>query len=468
MCVEYTKNQTFNRFVMSTGTVWLWKYINRRCTKEGETFLIRRSFYYLWGSQTISNVADIIYMLSVVVLVFSSSNSLMTTILIPLFRLSAQVLSGLVAPIVLGRFRLTRVLLFSQFGQFVIFTLLLLYLWIVPEQRSFLFIFVMVFGMSFLDGWTNPARNALVPRLATGEGLMRANGMVAVSDQVVRCAGWALSGIIVAWLGSLNTLVIASCCYLVAVTVTSFIRDPLDQKELSLEASDSSTNAVEPAKAKEKGSHWKELGEGWTIIWHNRRIRSLMIVDSVDSIGGVSWLGVFILAYVSQVLHRDASWWGFMNASFFSGTILGGLIVVGLVKRLQKNSFLYMLGALLVYVLITIVFALYTIPAAALILFAVSGLPVQMAGIIRRTLLQTSAPAAQLPKVMAGIDVLTNLAFGLSLLFMGWYADRFGMVQVYLLAAAMTTVAVLIGWFYRRDFQESEQMDQPTATGAGI
>ncbi|MCV9952456.1 MFS transporter [Paenibacillus sp. BT-177] len=428
--------------------------------------MIRRSFYYLWGSQTISNAADIIYMLSVVVLVFSSSNSLMTTILIPLFRLSAQVLSGLVAPIVLGRFRLTQVLLFSQFGQFIIFTLLLLYLWIVPEQRSFLFIFVMVFGMSFLDGWTNPARNALIPRLATGEGLMRANGMVAVSDQVVKCAGWALSGMIVAWLGSLNTLAIASCCYLAAVTVTSFIRDPLDQKESNPESSESLTDAVEPAK--EKGSHWKELGEGWKIIWHNRRIRSLMIVDSVDSIGGVSWLGVFILAYVSQVLHRDASWWGFMNASFFSGTILGGLIVVGLVKRLQKNSFLYMLGALLVYVLITIVFALNTIPVAALVLFAVSGLPVQMAGIIRRTLLQTSAPPAQLPKVMAGIDVLTNLAFGLALLFMGWYADRFGMVQVYLLAAAMTAIAVLIGWWYRRDFQENEPIDQPTATGAGI
>jgi MFS family permease len=439
--------------------------MNRLFTKKGEAFLIRRSFYYLWGSQTISNVADIIYMLSVVVLVFSLSNSLMMTIFIPLFRLSSQVLSGLVAPIVLSRFRLTRILLFSQFGQFVIFTLLLFYLWNVPEQRSFLFIFMMVFGMSFLDGWTNPARNALVPRLATGDGLMRANGMVAVGDQVVKCAGWALSGIVVAWLGSLNTLVIASCCYFVAVTVTSFIRDPLDQGELS---SESSTSAAEAAKGKEKGSHWKELGEGWQIIWHNRRIRSLMIVDSVDTIGGTAWLGVFILAYVTQVLHRDASWWGFMNASFFSGTILGGLLVVGLVKRLQKNSFLYMLGALLVYVLITVVFALNTIPVAALVLFAVSGLPVQMAGIIRHTLLQTSAPAAQLPKVMAGIDVLTNLAFGLSLLFLGWYADRFGMVQVYLLAAAMTTIAVLIGWFYRRDFQGNEQVDHPATTGAGI
>lgn len=429
--------------------------------------MIKRSFYYLWGSQTISNVADIIYMLSVVVLVFSSSHSLMTTILIPLFRLSAQVLSGLVAPIVLVRFRLTRILLFSQFGQFVIFTLLLLYLWTVSEQRSFLFIFVMVFGMSFLDGWTNPSRNALVPRLATGEGLMRANGMVAVSDQVVKCAGWALSGVIVAWLGSLNTLLIASCCYLVAVTVTTFIRDPLDAKQISSESSQSSSDPEEAAE-EEKRSHWKELGEGWQIIWHNRRIRSLMIVDSVDTIGGTSWLGVFILAYVTQVLHRDASWWGFMNASFFSGSILGGLIVVGLVKRLQKNSFLYMLGALLVYVLITIVFALNTIPVAALVLFAVSGLPVQMAGIIRRTLLQTSAPADQLPKVMAGIDVLTNLAFGLSLLFLGWYADRFGMVQVYLLAAVMTTIAVLIGWWYRRDFQEGESVDHPTATKAGI
>ncbi|MNC17814.1 enterobactin exporter EntS [compost metagenome] len=427
--------------------------------------MIKRSFYYLWGSQTISNVADIIYILSITVLVFNSSNSLMQTTLIPLFRLSAQVVSGLVAPIILGRFRLTRILLFSQLGQFVIFTLLLLYLWTVPEQRSFLFIFVLVFGMSFLDGWTNPARNALVPRLATGEGLMRANGLTAVSDQVVKCAGWALSGIIVAWLGSLDTLLIASCCYLVAATVTSFIRDPLDHQE---SGSESPASATRPAAAGSKGSYWKELGEGWGIIWHNRRIRSLMIVDSIDTIGGTSWLGVFILAYVTQVLHKDASWWGFMNASFFSGTILGGVLVVGLVKRLQKNSFLYMLGALFVYVLITVVFALNTIPAAALVLFAVSGLPVQMAGIIRRTLLQTSAPAAQLPKVMAGIDVLTNLAFGLSLLFLGWYADRFGMVQVYLLAAAMTTIAVLIGWFYRREFQKSGQVDHPTVKGEGI
>ncbi|MNO25906.1 enterobactin exporter EntS [compost metagenome] len=427
--------------------------------------MIKRSFYYLWGSQTISNVADIIYILSITVLVFTSSNSLMQTTLIPLLRLSAQVVSGLVAPIILGRFRLTRILLFSQLGQFVIFTLLLLYLWTVPEQRSFLFIFVLVFGMSFLDGWTNPARNALVPRLATGEGLMRANGLTAVSDQVVKCAGWALSGIIVAWLGSLDTLLIASCCYLVAATVTSFIRDPLDHQE---SGSESPASATRPAAAGSKGSYWKELGEGWGIIWHNRRIRSLMIVDSIDTIGGTSWLGVFILAYVTQVLHKDASWWGFMNASFFSGMILGGVLVVGLVKRLQKNSYLYMLGALLVYVLITVVFALNAIPAAALVLFAVSGLPVQMAGIIRRTLLQTSAPAAQLPKVMAGIDVLTNLAFGLSLLFLGWYADRFGMVQVYLLAAAMTTIAVLIGWFYRREFQKSGQVDHPTVKGEGI
>lgn len=467
MCVEYTKNQTFDRIVISTGEVWLWEYITRQCTKEGENFLIKRSFYYLWGSQTVSNVADIIYLLSIVVLVFTSSDSLMTTILIPLFRLSSQVLSGLVAPIILSRFRLNRVLLFSQLGQFVIFTLLLLYLWNTPGQKSFFFIFIMVFGMSFLDGWTNPARNALVPRLATGEGLMRANGMVSVSDQVVKCAGWALSGIVIVWLGSLNTLMVASCCYLVAAIVTSFIRDPLAQEEVRSESSDPSSDEAGLAKEK-KGAYWKELGEGWKIIWHNRRIRSLMIVDSVDTIGGTSWVGVFILAYVTQVLHQDESWWGFMNASFFSGMILGGLLVVGLVKRLQKNSFLYMLGALMVYVLITVVFALNTIPVAALVLFAISGIPVQMAGIIRRTLLQTSAPAAQLPKVMAGIDVLTNLAFGLSLLFLGWYADRFGMVQVYLLAAVMTTIAVLIGWFYRRDFQENEQVDHPTATGAGI
>lgn len=63
-------------------------------------------------------------------------------------------------------------------------------------------VFALVTAMSFLDGWTTPARNALIPRLASGEGLMRANSLVSVSDQTVQLAGWGLSGVLVAMLGS--------------------------------------------------------------------------------------------------------------------------------------------------------------------------------------------------------------------------------------------------------------------------
>ncbi|WP_197261959.1 hypothetical protein [Brevibacillus laterosporus] len=100
--------------------------------------------------------------------------------------------------------------------------------------------------------------------------------------------------------------------------------------------------------------------------------------------GDTAWIGVFVLAFVKQVLNRDESWLGLMNGSFFSGSIVGGLLVVALVKRLQKRSFLFMLLGFTVYILLA-----------------------------------------------------------------GWFADQFGMTNLYLFAAFLTSIAVVVGFFNR-------------------
>lgn len=428
--------------------------------------MIKRSFYLLWGTQTVSNTADIIYLMGLISFVFGSTQSLIFTSFVPLFRMSSKILSGLMAPLVISRYKLTRILFVSQVGQFILFTSMLCYLWLVPANRSYVIIFLIVFGMSFLDGWTNPARNALVPRLASEEGLMRANGLISVSDQVVRCGGWALSGVIVAILGPLPTLTIASVCYGVAMVLTAFIRDTtaegrkssIHRKSMKQVPTDGSAIVSESSLHKE--SRWSNLTEGWILLGRNRRLRSLAIIDVFDTLGGTAWISVFLLAFIQQVLHRDESWWGIMNGSFFAGSIVGGLFVVTLVKKLQKRSYLIMLLGLSVYVLLTVLFAFTTEPLVALILLTLSGFPVQVAGVIRHTLIQESVDSTQLPKVFAAWDVVVNLTFMSSMVVLAWFADTFGMVNLYLLAALLTTISIVIGVVYRKAFKVTEVVQQ--------
>ncbi|WP_036629266.1 MFS transporter [Paenibacillus dauci] len=413
--------------------------------------MIRKSFYMLWGTQTVSNIADIVYTLSLVTLVFTASGSLLTTIFIPLFRMLSKMVSGLVAPLIMSRIRLTSILIGSQLGQFVIFTGLIFYLWLSPEV-SYPIIFLAVFGMSFLDGWTDPARNALIPRLAEDEGLMKANGLMSVSDQVVKCSGWALSGVIVAVIGAVPTMWIASVSYFLAMFFTAFIRDPYAAAGIG--NVDASPEAFGAKGALRKPSYGEQLSEGWKILATNRRIRTLAIVDNIDTLGGAAWLGAFILAFVVEVLHQDASWWGFMNTVFFIGSIAGGVFIVARVKKLQKNAYLWMLFSLLAYVMITFFFAFNSVPMLALILFAVSGLPVQIAGIIRRTLIQQNLTPAETPSAMSALSVLSNFTFAIAMLLLSWIADRYGMRDMYVVAGVMTTAAVVIGFVYRSAFRE--------------
>lgn len=66
----------------------------------------RRSFTYLLGTQTMSNAADILYIMALVSLVFHETDSIFSSVLVPLLRMGAQMISGFLAPLILARFQL--------------------------------------------------------------------------------------------------------------------------------------------------------------------------------------------------------------------------------------------------------------------------------------------------------------------------------------------------------------------------
>ncbi|WP_411343060.1 MFS transporter [Paenibacillus sp. WLX1005] len=417
-------------------------------------FAQHRSFYYLIGTQTVSNAADIIYIMGLVSFVLAGTDSIMAGVFVPFFRIASQLLSGLIAPLVLTRFYLPRLLLFCQLGQFLIFSVLAAYLWTAGIQASLTLVFTLIFAMSFLDGWTTPARNSLVPRLVDKDGLLRANGIVSVSDQMIRCAGWAMGGILVAWIGALPTLMLAAVFYAFAMIFTIFIREPHQHTAVHVSSpAPASEEEHIHAKLVEK-RHLRTLTEGWKLIWRTRSIRTMIFMDMVDMLGGSVWVGVFMLAFVQQALGQGEEWWGFLNTAYFGGAIGGGLLVVGLVDRLQGREFIAMLSGVAIYSILTIVFALNTIPLLALFIVIAMGPATELAAVSRRTLLQQSVGREQLPKVFSAQDAILNFTFCISLLGMGWVAEQFGIVNLYVLAGLLSICAFGYGLFNRRAFRQ--------------
>ncbi|MFB0841556.1 MFS transporter [Paenibacillus oleatilyticus] len=400
--------------------------------------MIKRSFYLLWGSQTISNVADIIYLMTVISFVFGNTHSLLSTVIVPLMRYLSQIVSGLVFPLVVSKFRLVKILVFAQLAQFSIFSCLMIY-YFLTESIPLAILFLLIFCISFFDGWVKPCRNSIIPRLATKEALIKVNGLVSTTDQIIKCSSWAFSGVLVIMLGTFNSMIIVLVSLFIATVLASLIKDNSEQD-----------------KSHHKKSKWTQAVEGWKASFKDKRIRTVFIVDAIDTIGGTAWIGAFVLAFCVQVLQKDESWWGLANGSFFAGSIIGGLLVVSVSNYFNNKKFPLMLWGLAIYAAIAGAFAFNGSPFVAIALMFIMGPPLQVTAVIRRTLLQENAEKDKLPKVMACLEVTNNVVFSISLLSLGWVADTFGIQTIYAIAAMVTLGSVLIGIFARSNFTEQK------------
>ncbi|WP_025847580.1 MFS transporter [Paenibacillus ehimensis] len=400
--------------------------------------MIKRSFYLLWGSQTISNVADIIYLMTVISFVFGNTHSLLSTVIVPLMRYLSQIVSGLVFPLVVSKFRLVKILVFAQLAQFSIFLCLMIY-YFLTESIPLAILFLLIFCISFFDGWVKPCRNSIIPRLATKEALIRVNGLVSTTDQIIKCSSWAFSGVLVIMLGTFNSMIIVLVSLFIATILASLIKDNSEQD-----------------KSHNKKSKWTQAVEGWKASFQDKRIRTVFIVDAIDTIGGTAWIGAFVLAFCVQILQKDESWWGLANGSFFAGSIIGGLLVVSVSNYFNNKKFPLMLWGLAIYAAIAGAFAFNGNPFVAIALMFIMGPPLQVTAVIRRTLLQENAEKDKLPKVMACLEVTNNVVFSVSLLSLGWVADAFGIQTIYAIAAVVTLGSVVIGIFARSNFAEQK------------
>lgn len=385
-----------------------------------------KSFRSLWIGQSLANLGDVFYIAGLISILYSVTGSPVYLALLPFLNMAGRAVSGAVSPLLLNKFRLKSMLVFSQVSKTAVLSLLAGRL-LVQSASDILFVLVLIFVIAVFDGWALPASDAMLPRLVEKEELMKANSFLALLNESIQLGGWALGGILTAAAGGQYVIWLTLAFYAVSSLMMQLIND---------------RTPFQPSP--EKQGTVKVLLEGWIFIWTQPVLRSFHVVILIEAIANVVWIAAILYVFVAEVLKAGEAWWGYINTAFFMGLILGGVMCTKFSSIFEKNMKLTLISASFGVAIVTLLFGANSLAWAALLLVFLSGLIHQIKGIIMYTYIQREVSAEELPKVFSAQHTLVSLAFALSTVLFGALAENISVVITFLIAG----ILLLFGGIY--------------------
>lgn len=391
------------------------------------------AFYPYWAAKTLLSLINVIYIMVITTFIYGQTGSVLYAALFPFIQMSARIVAGFTAPLLVNRFAFSRLIISIPLAKTLMITGIAIAFTDLTAHIPLLLVGIAI--LSFLDGWESPLINTLTPRLVQREDLVKANSFLSFSTQTVTIIGYAMTGFIVMHWGASQTFWAATslswAVLLLMITISSLTRDMQEKVEKST-------------------SRWDVLREGWLILWKNRSLRLITFMDLVEGLARSIWIGAITLAFVKEALGQEEGWWGLINSSYSAGTILGGILAIALATRIQKHLISSMAIGSLLFSLLTIAYGLNSLPWLALVLCMLMGPAYQIRDIAQQTAFQTRVPIESLSKVNAAHGIILSASMSISTVIFGLIADQMGIRLVYLIGGALLIVSALFSFQLNR------------------
>ncbi|TDL30868.1 MFS transporter [Jeotgalibacillus sp. S-D1] len=405
----------------------------------------KTSFRFLWTGQTAANAGDILYIAGLISVLYIITGSAVYMAMLPFFSMAARFLSALIAPLLLDRFQLEKLLAVSQLGKTAVLFVLSIFLHFYMREDTVSILFIFVIAIAFLDGWASPARNALLPRLVEKNELVKANSFIAVIDQTVQLGMWPLGAVLVSIIGATWVVWITFILYILSTLFMLMIVRTEKTKRKN-----SSTG--------EEENQFKGFKEGWKTIWTTPYLLLISVTEVIESSANVVWIAAIMYVYVAEVLHAGEAWWGYINASFFAGLLIGGILGLKYAQLLESHIKRIISAGAVVLALVTLVFGFLDNAFIALFLSAVFGFASQLKGIAQQTLIQTNVREALLPKVYSAQEAAYFASFGVSTLLFGYLTDLHGARFIFFLSAGLLLLSSVLLILYRGLLEKNQHL----------
>jgi MFS family permease len=435
---EFGKEDTFTHIyggilvVTIYGTTWREWF---RCVyvakvrNVGRGIPLNKSFYLLWISNSLGRLASSLYIMTLTIVIYHITKSGTFAALVTLTHVIAKFLSSFFMPVITDRYPLKAILRVSLFGQSCLLFMIILLSYF-NDIHYFLLSIILysaIFSIGFLDGWINPARNSLTPKIIQKEKLAKANSLISTTDQSLALLGWSLGGVAVVHFGSVKVLFFTLTLYILSALSTTLISEKFH------------------GKSKSK-PNWDSIKVGWLILYKNVNLRIITLMDIIEGIAGGIWIGGITLVFVKEVLGTNEQWWGYINASYYLGSILGGILIVMISKWMQRNLvYSIIIGSFGVSILV-FVYALTKSPIIALTLVFIMGPFYQLRDVSQNTYFQSSIEERDLPKVYSAQSNIYYIVFSISVFLMGAISDFIGVKFVYILASILYFISTTLAF----------------------
>ncbi|QXE01247.1 MFS transporter [Terribacillus sp. DMT04] len=375
-------------------------------------------------------------MVSVISSIYMLTGSAAASAFVPFTITTSMFVSSLLTPLLVGKVNLKWLLAGSQIGKTILLVILGFLLMVITVSNYYI-IFLLIGLIAFLDGCANPIRQTLIPHYVRSDQLMQANGVAETVTQAIQAAMWFAGSLFLMVLSAQQLVWFVGALFIIA----SFLLCQLD--------------SVRHTTTEPKGK-LEQIKAGWIALSKTPVLRRIAWIDIFETIAGTVWIAAILYAFVSEALHVDEKWWGFINGAFFLGLIAGSVYCIkyGAVMERRLGSFIF-IGSLL-SAFVTLLFSLNSLPLISLLLSFCVGLFGQIKNIPQQSVIQTSVPKEQLSTVYTSLGAIGTGIFGIGSLVMGLLADLLGIRVVFMISGMLLAAVSIVAFRSKHLFMKSK------------
>ena len=281
-------------------------------------------------------------------------------------------------------------------------------------------IFAIAAAFGAIRSFMSPAMSAIAPMLVPRHLLPRAIALSSLAWQTGAIIGPWLGGLLVA-ASSATAYAAAAGLYLVSAVSISLIRAPTQPQ-------------------RQTGSRIAMVREGLVYVWRNKMVLGAISLDLVAVLlGGATAL---LPVYARDILHVGAGGFGVLR----SGPAIGACACAFVLGRrpLTRRAGLWMFGAVGLFGLATIVFAVSKVMALSVLALAVLGGADMISVFVRQTLVQVTTPDAMRGRVAAVSNVFIGASNELGEFESGVVARLLGPVGAALFGGIGSVIATAV------------------------
>jgi MFS family permease len=397
--------------------------------KAGWALLRRRDFGLLWAGGLISETGDWFLLVGLPFWVLQETGSSLVTASVFLVGLLSGLVAGPLAGVLVDRWDRRRTLVAVSLAE----AAFLLPLLAVDGRDRLWIVYLVIAVEATLAQLNDPARNALVPTLVPKDDLVGANALIGLNTSVARLAGSPLGGILVEVAGLPGLVIGDAASFLLGAALIGLVR-PVGVGRQGMVGGPGTMDpavSLDPAPAAEPRGVMGEWVDGLRVVAGDRELVWGLVVNGLAAVAQGIFTVLFVL-FVTRVLGGDGADVGLLRGVQAIGGLLGGVVVVGLARRLEPGRLLGV--SLLVFAVIDL--AMWNAPLVTtsqwlyLGLFVAAGVP----GIGFLTgltaLVQERTEDAYLGRVFATYYGAFNGLMALGMLLAGLLGDTVGVVPV--------------------------------------